>query len=157
MRKISLYMLVFTMLAFTAGCDSDSGSDDGTSDTEAFVGNWGFGGLTDGDGDRTLAFAASYNSVVISFTAGGAVSLNVDAIDDAADASFSGTYAVNEATSSIVTTLDVAGTPTPLSFGYNFVNDSTVTLSASSTTGLLLAVLFNSSFADPVSITLVKG
>jgi len=148
-------MLVFGMLAFTAGCDSDSGSDT-PSDSDNFVGTWAVVGLSDASGDLSAGFAQGYNSVLITFGNDDSVSLAVDGVDPNPDQSYSGTASVNEATSSIVATLSVGGSPTPLSFGYDFTSDTSMTLTASSTTGLLLGVLFGTSYADPVVFTLAK-
>ena len=121
-------------------CDICNGSDD----------------LSDGDGDRTAAFVMNYNSVVIIFTEAGSITLNVDAIDDTADASYSGTFVVNEGASSLIANLTVFGQATALTFNYNFVNDSTLTLTATGNTGTFLGLLFGSSLADPVIITLER-
>ncbi len=151
--KYSLFLMLFGVLAFAQGCDSGgSGDGGGSSVMSDLAGTWGFGGLTDGNGDRTATFEMNYNSVVIIFTEAGSFTLNVDAIDDAGDATYSGTYEVDEGAS----TLTVAGTDTPLTFTYNLVNSATVTLTATGNTGILLGVLFSSALVDPVTITLIS-
>lgn len=155
LSKYTSFLMLFGVLAFAAGCDSDGGGDD-SSVMSDLAGTWGFGGLADGDGDRTATFVMNYNSVVIIFTEAGSITLNVDAIDDAADASYSGTYTVNEGASTLTVTLSVAGTDTPLTFNYNFVNATTLTLTATGSTRILLGVLFSTSLVDPVTITLIS-
>ena len=153
MRKLSFLFLVFGLLL--VGCDSDSGSDD-ASDAELFVGSWALGGISDSEGDRTAAFVQGFNSVAIGFTSGEQFTLAVDAVIDEADANYSGTYTISEATSTVSVSLNVGGQPFPLSFTYEIEDDSHITLQASSTTAVLLASLFSTSFTPPVSISLVK-
>lgn len=155
MRKLFPFLMLFGLLLVTA-CDSDS--KDSASDSDKFVGGWQLGGLSDGAGDRTAAFAQGYEAITISFTQAGAVTLSVNAADinPVGDSSYSGTYSVVESSKTLNVSLSVNGTPTPLSFTYNFVNDNTATLTASSSTALLLGVLFATSFTEPVTITVVR-
>ena len=156
MRKLFPFLMLFSLIVFTA-CDSDS-NDDSTSVSDQFVGGWQLGGLSDGDGDRTAAFAQGYEAITIAFTDAGAVTLSVNAADinPVGDSSYTGTWSVEESSSTLTVSLSVAGTPTPLSFTYDFINDNTVALTASSSTSLLLGVLFQTSFAEPVTITVVR-
>ncbi len=48
MRKRVVYIVVFLLLGWTAGCDSSGDGNDGPSDAEIFVGEWGVARITDG-------------------------------------------------------------------------------------------------------------
>jgi len=158
MRKIryTLFFMLFGVLAFAQGCDSDGDGGSDSSVMSDFAGTWRFNGFSDGNGDLTETFEQDYNSVVIIFTEAGSITLNVDAVDDASDASYSGTYIVNEGASSLIATLTVFGQPTALTFNYNFIKASTLTLTATGNTGILLGLLFGSSLVDPVTINLIS-
>lgn len=156
MRKLSLFMMLFGLIVFTAACDSNDSDSDSSSDADAFVGTWAVVGLADANGDRSAGLAEDYNSVVIAIASDNSISLTVDGKDPNPDQAYSGTSSVNESTKTLTATLTVQGQPTPLSFTYNFVNDSTATLTASDTTALLLGVLFQTSYANPVVFTVAK-
>ena len=155
MQKLSTYILLFLMLAVSAGCDSDSKDDN--SDGDAFIGNWGLGGIVDASGDRTAGFVEGFNSVVIGFQSDGGFSLNVDAVLNEADANYEGEYTIVEQNSTVSVSISVSGQAFPLVFGYEIVNDNQIKLSASGTTAVLLASLFGETLTAPVTITLVKG
>ncbi|MDA0684776.1 MAG: hypothetical protein O2797_03260 [Bacteroidetes bacterium] len=156
MRKLSLYMMIFGLITFTAACDSNDDSNDASSDADMFVGTWAVVGLADASGDRSAGLAEDYNSVVIAIAADKSVSLSVDGKDPIPDQAYSGTSSVNESTKTLTATLTVQGQPTPLSFTYTFMNDTTAALTASGTTALLLGVLFQTSYANPVVFTVTK-
>jgi hypothetical protein len=151
MRKLFPFLMLFGLLLVTA-CDSDS--NDSASDSDSLVGTWAVVGLTDASGDRSAGLAESYNAVLITLGADGAVNMAVDAKDAAASLSADGTYTVTEASKTIAVTLPVA--PAPLTFDYDFVNATTLSLTPTPTTTLLLGVLFQTSYTDPVLFTFTK-
>jgi hypothetical protein len=155
MRKLFPFLMLFGLLVFTA-CDSDSNSDDGPSDSEQMVGTWAVVGLTDATGDRSGGLVESYNSVLITMGANGSVNMAVDAVIPQASISADGTYSVTESSKTLSVVLSVGGQDTPLSFTYEFANETTLQLTPSSTTTLLLGVLFQTSYADPVLFTFSK-
>jgi len=152
MRMLSLFMLICGLLVVT-GCDSN---DDSSSDADMFVGTWQVAGLTDASGDRSAGLAESYNSVRITLGNAGNVTMAVDAKVAAASLTASGTYSINETDDTLTATLEVGGNPTPLTFSYEFVDDSTLQLTPTSTTTVLLGVLFQTQYANPVLFTFVK-
>ncbi len=155
MRKLSTYLLLFVLMFAGSACDSDSNNDSG--DAKAFVGVWNLGGISDASGDRTAAFVAGFNSVAIGFENDLGFSLAVDAVINEADASYGGTYSLTESSSTVSVSIVVSGQAFPLVFTYNIVNDNQIKLTATGTTSVLLSTLFNTSFAAPIIITLVKG
>ena len=155
MRKLSLLLMIFGLLL--VGCDSDSGSDD-SSDADALVGTWAVSGLTDASGDRSGGLLESYNSVLITIGSDGSVAMNVDAKDPVPDLNATGTYTLNEATQTLIATLTVSGQPTPLTFTYSFQgnDDSGLSLTPVGSTTILLGVLFQTSYEDPVVFSFTK-
>ena len=147
--------MVSCLLLVGVGCDGSSNNDN--KDADVFIGSWTLGGVSDAEGDRTAAFVEGFNSVVIGFEKDGGFSLAVDAVINEADASYSGEYAIIESNSTVSVSINVDGQAFPLAFTYNIVDDSHIELTASGTTSVLLASLFSTSFAAPVTITLVKG
>jgi len=155
MRKLFPFLMIFGLLVMTA-CDSDSNGDDSSSDSEMLVGTWAVAGLTDASGDRSAGLVESYNSVLITLTANGGVTMAVDAKVPEASLTATGTYTVNESENSMTATLEVLGQPTPLSFGYEFADDNTLRLTPVPSTTILLGVLFQTQYADPVLFTFTK-
>ena len=155
MRKLSLYILLFGLLLVGVGCDGSSNDD--SNDGDVFVGSWSLGGVTDAEGDRTAAFVAGFNSVVIGFEKDGGFSLDVDAVLDEADANYTGEYGIVESNSTVSVSINVNGTAFPLAFTYDIVDDNQIKLTAAGSTSVLLATLFTTTFTAPVTITLVKG
>ncbi len=159
MRKLTLLSMIFGLFVLTA-CDSDSngGDDDHDHDhgTEMLVGTWAVSGLTDATGDRSANLVESYNSVLITMGNDGSVTMAVDAKVPEASLTATGTYTVNEDSHSLTATLEVAGQPTPLTFAYEFANDNTLQLTPTPTTTILLGVLFQTQYADPVLFTFTR-
>lgn len=155
MRKLSTYLLLFVLMFAGSACDTDSGSDSG--DKEVFVGTWSLGGISDASGDRTAAFVEGFNTVQIGFRSDKVFSLVVDAVLSEADANYSGTYEIVESSKNVSVSIVVSGQAFPLVFTYNIVNDNQIKLTAAGTTSVLLSTLFNTTFAAPITITLVKG
>lgn len=155
MRKLTSYVLLVGLLFTAAGCDG--GSNDDSSSTDVFFGVWGLGGISDGSGDRTAAFVQGFNSVGISFFRDGGFGLNVDSVDDELDASYDGEFTITESTKTLSVSILVNGQSFPLAFTYAIANDNRVSLTATGSTAVLLATLFSTTFAPPVTITLVKG
>jgi hypothetical protein len=153
MRKLTLLLMIFGLLV--VGCDNDSGSDD-ASDADALIGTWAVSGLTDASGDRSGGLLASYNSVLITIGSNSSVSMNVDAKDPVPDLNADGTYTLNESTKTLIATLSVSGQPTPLTFTYGFQGESGLKLTPVGSTTILLGVLFQTSYEDPVEFTFTK-
>lgn len=151
MRKITYMMLLLGLMV--VGCDSDS--DGGDSDT--FVGTWTVVGISDANGDRMPSFEQGYESIAITFGADSQVTMDVDAILDAADVVYSGSYQSSEGSESLSVTLTTGQGPQTLSFTYEFETATRIALTSSSTTTTLLSVLLQTSLAHPVKITLIKS
>jgi len=155
MRKLSIYIMLFGLLVVGTGCDSNNSDD--SSEADAFVGAWALGGISDSSGDRTAAFVEGFSAVGIGFEKDGGFTLDVDAVIDEGDANYSGEYGVVEQNTTVSVSINVDGQAFPLAFTYEIVNANQIKLSASGTTAVLLATLFNTTLAAPVTITLVKG
>lgn len=158
MRKLSLIMMIFGLLVFTA-CDSDSGSDD-TSDKDAFVGNWNLAGFSTGGQDITTVVGSQYSQFSIEFTSNDGAQLTVVNVETPNEPTIiAGTYSVNESDNSIALDVSVQGTDVTLSFNYEIVNNNQIVLTASSSTALLMGspLLLNTSLADPVVLTVARA
>jgi hypothetical protein len=147
--------MIFGLIVFTA-CDSDSNGDDSMSDTEMFVGTWAVSGLTDASGDRSAGLVESYNSVLITLGADASVTMAVDAKVPEASLTATGTHVVDETGMTMTATLEVLGQPTPLTFAYMFHDDDMLHLTPVPSTTILLGVLFQTQYTDPVEFTFTR-
>jgi hypothetical protein len=155
MRKLFPFLMIFGLIVFTA-CDSDSNGDDSMSDTEMFVGTWAVSGLTDASGDRSAGLVESYNSVLITLGADASVTMAVDAKVPEASLTATGTHVVDETGMTMTATLEVLGQPTPLTFAYMFHDDDMLHLTPVPSTTILLGVLFQTQYTDPVEFTFTR-
>ena len=155
MRKLFPFLMIFGLIVFTA-CDSDSNGDDSMSDTEMFVGTWAVSGLTDASGDRSAGLVESYNSVLITLGSDASVTMAVDAKVPEASLTATGTYVVDETGMTMTATLEVLGQPTPLTFAYMFHDDDMLHLTPVPSTTILLGVLFQTQYTDPVEFTFTR-
>ena len=156
MRKLFPFLMIFGLIVFTA-CDSDSnGGDDSMSDTEMLVGTWAVSGLTDASGDRSAGLVESYNSVLITLGADASVTMAVDAKVPEASLTATGTHVVDETGMTMTATLEVLGQPTPLTFAYMFHDDDMLHLTPVPSTTILLGVLFQTQYTDPVEFTFTR-
>jgi hypothetical protein len=147
--------MIFGLIVFTA-CDSGSNGDDSMSDTEMFVGTWAVSGLTDASGDRSAGLVESYNSVLITLGADASVRMAVDAKVPEASLTATGTHVVDETGMTMTATLEVLGQPTPLTFAYMFHDDDMLHLTPVPSTTILLGVLFQTQYTDPVEFTFTR-
>jgi len=147
--------MIFGLIVFTA-CDSDSNGDDSMSDTEMLVGTWAVSGLTDASGDRSAGLVESYNSVLITLGADASVRMAVDAKVPEASLTATGTHVVDETGMTMTATLEVLGQPTPLTFAYMFHDDDMLHLTPVPSTTILLGVLFQTQYTDPVEFTFTR-
>jgi hypothetical protein len=147
--------MIFGLIVFTA-CDSDSNGDDSMSDTEMFVGTWAVSGLTDASGDRSAGLVESYNSVLITLGSDASVTMAVDAKVPEASLTATGTHVVDETGMTMTATLEVLGQPTPLTFAYMFHDDDMLHLTPVPSTTILLGVLFQTQYTDPVEFTFTR-
>jgi hypothetical protein len=155
MRKLFPFLMIFGLIVFTA-CDSDSNGDDSMSDTEMFVGTWAVSGLTDASGDRSAGLVESYNSVLITLGSDASVTMAVDAKVPEASLTATGTHVVDETGMTMTATLEVLGQPTPLTFAYMFHDDDMLHLTPVPSTTILLGVLFQTQYTDPVEFTFTR-
>lgn len=157
MRKLTLVLMIFGLLL--VGCDNDGGSD-AASDADALLGTWAVSGLTDASGDRSGSLLESYNSVMITLGAGSTIAMVVDAKTGEANTSdvtdYEGSFTLDEASKALIATLSVSGQPTPLTFSYSLQGESSLKLNPVGTTTILLGVLFQTTYADPVEFTFTK-
>ena len=151
MRKISLFLLIFGLIAI--GCDSNDNGDDDVPDKEQFVGSWVMTGVVDNTGDQSLSFSENFNSVVVTFNSDDTFSLAVDAVNNDNDLTLTGTFTVSESTDGVTLNATVPGVGSiPLSFTYDFVGDD-VTLTAGAQTTAALNGVLNQSLVAPVVFT----
>jgi hypothetical protein len=155
MRKLFPFLMIFGLIVFTA-CDSDSNGDDSMSDTEMLVGTWAVSGLTDASGDRSAGLVESYNSVLITLGSDASVTMAVDAKVPEASLTATGTHVVDETGMTMTATLEVLGQPTPLTFAYMFHGDDMLHLTPVPSTTILLGVLFQTQYTDPVEFTFTR-
>ena len=155
MRMGLLLVFVLLLLGWTSGCDSNN--DDGPSDAEIFVGEWGVARITDGDGDQTQAFLSLVDSFLTSLRADGTFDITID-YNDAANAArqndidASGTYTVNESNNTL--TLTAAANPVPLLLSYTIENNDRITMSGNA---LLINLAFGTNYNGTVALTSARN
>ena len=155
MRKRAVYIVVLLLLGWTAGCDSSDDGNDGPSDAEIFVGEWGLARITDGDGDQTQAFLSLVVSFLTSLRADGTFDITID-YNDAANAAgqndidVSGTYTVNESNNTLTLT---AANAVALPLSYTIENNDRITISGNA---LLINLAFGTNYTGTAALTIVR-
>ena len=154
MRMGVLWVFVLLLLGWTSGCDSNN--DDGLSDAEIFVGEWGIARITDGDGDQTQAFLSLVDSFLTSLRADGTFDIIIDYNDAAnaasqSDINVSGTYTVNESNNTL--TLTAAGA-VALPLSYTIENNDRITISG---VAFLINLAFGTDYTGTVALTIVRN
>ena len=154
MRMGILWVFVLLLLGWTSGCDSNN--DDGPSDAEIFVGEWGVARITDADGDQTQAFLSLVDSFLTSLRADGTFDIIID-YNDAANAArqndidVSGTYTVNASNNTL--TLTAAGA-VALPLSYTIENNDRITISGNA---FLLNLAFGTNYTGTVALTIARN
>lgn len=154
MRMGILSVFVLLLLGWTSGCDSNN--DDGPSDAEIFVGEWGVARITDGDGDQTQAFLSLVDSFLTSLRADGTFDIIID-YNDAANAArqndidVSGTYTVNESNNTLTLT---AATAVALPLSYTIENNDRITISG---VAFLINLAFGTDYTGTVALTIARN
>ena len=155
MRLGTLSVFVLLLLGWTSGCDSNKDGNDGPSDAEIFVGEWGVARITDADGDQTQAFLSLVDSFLTSLRADGTFDITID-YNDAANAAgqndinVSGTYAVNESSNTLTLTIANAGA---LPLNYRIENNDRITISGNA---LLINLAFGTNYTGTAALTIVR-
>ncbi len=155
MRLGVLSVFVLLLLGWTSGCDSNNDGNDGPSDAEIFVGEWGVARITDGDGDQTQAFLDLVVSFLTSLRADGTFDITID-YNDAANAAgqndidVSGTYTVNESNNTLTLT---AANAVALPLSYTIENNDRITISGNA---LLLNLAFGTNYTGTVALTIAR-
>jgi len=148
-----LFLALAAVALTSVACDSN-GDDDNDAPGAAFVGEWYLDGVEDQSGDRFDEVADDYVEITVMFEANGNAGINADGIDNADDVSVLGSYTVSAASESLTLTLTVPGIGSvPLTFGYDFLNDDRVELTASGLTVTALNAVLGSTLAGSVTMT----
>lgn len=148
MRKISLFLLIFGLIAI--GCDSND-DDVVETDAERFEGTWELSSLDDAEGPVELV---DYTAVGVSFNTDESFSLDLTAPEGGTDLTLTGTWSVSETAETITLNTTVPGSPVslPLLFEYNFVDDDVQLIAGPQTTAALNGVL-GLALTAPVTFT----
>ena len=154
MRMGMLSVFVLLLLGWTSGCDSNN--DDGPSDAEIFVGEWGVARITDADGDQTQAFLGLVDSFLTSLRADGTFDITIDYNDAAnaarqSDIDVSGTYTVNESNNTLTLT---AATAVALPLSYTIENNDRITISG---VAFLINLAFGTDYTGTVALTIARN
>ncbi len=155
MRKCVVYMVVLLLLGWTAGCDSSDDGNDGPSDAEIFVGEWGLTRITDGNGDQTQAFLDLIVSFLTSLRADGTFDITID-YNDAANAAgqndidVSGTYTINESNNTLTLT---AANAVALPLSYTIENNDRITISG---VAFLINLAFGTNYTGTIALTIAR-
>jgi len=154
MRMGVLSVFVLLLLGWTSGCDSNN--DDGPSDAEIFVGEWGVARITDDDGDQTEAFLSLVDSFLTSLRADGTFDIIIDYNDAAnaarqSDIDVSGTYTVNESNNTLTLT---AANAVALPLSYTIENNDRITISGNA---FLLNLAFGTNYTGTVALTIARN
>jgi len=155
MRKCVVYMVVLLLLGWTAGCDSSDDGNDGPSDAEIFVGEWGLTRITDGNGDQTQAFLDLIVSFLTSLRADGTFDITID-YNDAANAAgqndidVSGTYTINESNDTLTLT---AANAVALPLSYTIENNDRITISG---VAFLINLAFGTNYTGTIALTIAR-
>jgi len=154
MRMGMLSVFVLLLLGWTSGCDSNN--DDGPSDAEIFVGEWGVARITDDDGDQTEAFLSLVDSFLTSLRADGTFDIIIDYNDAAnaarqSDIDVSGTYTVNESNNTLTLT---AANAVALPLSYTIENNDRITISGNA---FLLNLAFGTNYTGTVALTIARN
>ena len=155
MKKLSTIFFALLFGFVGVGCDSNSDNDD-LPIADLLVDVWKLTGVSDADGDQFAVFVQGFNSLEFTFTQAGAITIVVDAIDDAGDTVITGTYSIDESASRIVVTTQAEGVPIILNFTYTFNGDDEVTFVADSVTSILLNVLLGTTLQGSISLTISR-
>ncbi len=153
MRMGVLSVFVLLLLGWISGCDSNN--NDGPSDAEIFVGEWGVARITDADGDQTEAFLSLVDSFLTSLRADGTFDITID-YNDAANAAgqndidVSGTYTVNESSNTVTLTVANVGA---LPLSYMIENNDRITISGNA---LLINLAFGTNYTGTVALTIAR-
>lgn len=138
MRKISLFLLIFGLIAI--GCDSNDDGDDDPSDAERFVGTWSLNDVSDAEGDVNLE--ANFNSIAATFNADDTFSIAIDAVEGGTDLNLTGTWTLVEASETLTLNATVPGIGSiPLTFNYEFSGENILLTAGPQTTAALNGVL----------------
>ena len=143
------------LLGWTAGCDSSDDGNDGPSDAEIFVGEWGLTRITDGDGDQTQAFLDLIVSFLTSLRADGTFDITID-YNDAANAAgqndidVSGTYTINESNNTLTLT---AANAVALPLSYTIENNDRITISG---VAFLINLAFGTDYTGTIALTIAR-
>lgn len=151
MRKLPVFVLALLFGLTSIGCDS---AEDDPSDAEVFVGTWNLISLTDGEGDKTAAFATIANSFRTTLESDNEFEINVDYKEETGltDRVIPGTYSVVEDAKKLILT-PPAGPNVP--FDYEILNESRIRLS---TAADFVNGMFNTeSYQGTVVITIEKA
>ena len=155
MKKLSAIFFTFLIGFVGVGCDSNGDNDD-PSIADLLVGVWELTGVSDADGDQFTVFAQGFNSLEFTFTQAGAITIGIDAIDDAGDTVITGTYSIDESASRIAVTTEAEGVPIILNFTYAFNGDDEVTFAADSVASILLNALLVTTLQGSISLTISR-
>lgn len=149
MRKISLFLLIFGLIA--VGCDSN---DDDPSDAELFVGDWALSSLTDAEGAVALEL---YTAVSVSFDSDDSFSLDLEGGEGVPDLAISGNFVVTEADGEIRLNAVIPNVGSiPLTFTYEFDGDDSVDLIAGPQTTAALNSVLGLELTSPVTFSVTR-
>lgn len=151
MRKISLFLLIFGLIA--VGCDSNDNDEEASlTDAELFEGEWILTSLTDDDGPVELI---DYVAVEATFLSDDSFSLFLEGGEGVDDLPLSGTWSLSESTGTMTLNASVPGVPTeiPLTFDYEIDGDNRKLIAGPQTTAALNGVL-ELALAAPVTFTI---
>lgn len=153
MRKISLFLLIFGLIA--VGCDSNDDGDADLTDAEQFEGVWVLASLT-ADGEPVQL--EDYTAVEATFNSDDSFTLFLEGGEGFDDLTLSGTWSLNESTGVMTLNASVPGLPTsiPLAFDYEIDGDNRRLIAGPQTTAALNGVL-GTTLTAPVVFTVVPA
>ncbi len=155
-RKYLVLLPVAALLLVAPACDSDDNGG-GDSDAELFVDTWAVSSVSDANGPADIT--QNFTGIAVTFTAAGAGTIAVTAVDPANSQTLNITYSLDESAKEIEINVSVPQLPTPipLQMTYAFENDNNrVRFTASPSTGVLINTLFQTSLEGQVTLVVVR-